>query len=138
MKTTLPPIWHDLMRAASVDTVDGRCAICGAPATNKHHIVPRSAGKLFDEYGHEVKKPTIRLCGGGNASGCHGLAHHHRLHFRCVPFELKQKSVEYFATRVWVLEFLITDEPCRYLEALEIQGWRNVKTKKPSKWVQEC
>jgi hypothetical protein len=50
-----------------------RCAWCGSPAHDKHHAVPRSRGG--------TNGPTIRLCGFGNASGCHGKAHAARLHF---------------------------------------------------------
>lgn len=50
------------------------CPFCGRPATNRHHIVPRSQG------GHDG--PTVAVCGLGNASGCHGMLHAHRLHLR--------------------------------------------------------
>lgn len=49
------------------------CCICGQPATNKHHAVPRSAG---GEGG-----PRVSVCGMGNTSGCHRLAHGHGLRF---------------------------------------------------------
>lgn len=52
------------------------CCVCGRPATNMHHVVPRSAG---GENG-----PTVPLCGLGSAAGCHALAHNNggRLSFR--------------------------------------------------------
>ena len=50
------------------------CPFCGRPATNRHHVVPRSQG------GHDG--PTVAVCGMGNASGCHGALHAHRLHLR--------------------------------------------------------
>lgn len=124
MKTTLAPMWHDLMDAPSLDNLEHTCVICGRPATDKHHIVPRSAGKYFDQYGREKKKPTVRLCGSGNTSGCHGLAHQHRLHFRYLTYEEKRKGT--FPVTRQRLEYLITDEPCDRLTALEMDGWRKV------------
>ena len=41
-------------------------------ATEKHHIVHRSQG------GKEG--PIVQVCGFGNAGGCHGLLHQHKLH----------------------------------------------------------
>ena len=117
-------MWHDLMEAPSIDNIEKRCAICGKPATDKHHIVPRSAGKLFDQYGHELKNPTVRLCGHGNTSGCHGLAHSHRLHFRYMTYEKKRKGM--YPQKIKQLEYLITDKPCDHIRALELDGWRKV------------
>lgn len=45
-----------------------RCAVCWAPADNNHHEPPLSQESKHDD--------TITLCGFGNSSGCHGLAHH--------------------------------------------------------------
>ena len=82
---TLPEILRPLMEGPSIETP--RCAVCGAPwPLNRHHIVRRGAGKLFRD-GREVPKPTVMLCGSGNGSGCHGLAHANRLHFRWVRAE---------------------------------------------------
>lgn len=102
------------MDAGDVETAC--CAVCGrAYPLNRHHMVPRSAGKLYRD-GVEIAKPTIVLCGNGNnlrdAWGrplCHGLAHHHMLHFRC-----RDEKVEY----------LFTDSPVDYLTALGLDGWR--------------
>lgn len=75
------------------------CVVCGRPATNMHHVIPND----------RKNSPALSLCGMGNASGCHGAAHAHRLHFR-------------FTDR-W--EYMWTDEPLDELDASEIQeGWR--------------
>ncbi|WP_314785064.1 hypothetical protein [Olsenella uli] len=108
--TTLPELLWPLMDGMSL-TLD-RCAVCGKPwPLNQHHVVRRGAGRLY-RGGVEVSKPTVTLCGSGNASGCHGLAHANRLHFR-------------WAGR-W--EYLLCDEPTRYQEALEMDGWRAIRT----------
>lgn len=52
------------------------CCVCGKPATNHHHVVPK--GKGGSKYASLI--PTVPLCGNGNMSGCHGLAHKKRLH----------------------------------------------------------
>ena len=52
-----------------------RCAICGAPATNSHHVIQKGMGGTA----YESRIPTIKLCGSG-VTGCHGLAHEKRLH----------------------------------------------------------
>lgn len=41
------------------------CRLCGAPATNLHHIVPRSQG------GDDVEANLVEVCGSGT-TGCHG------------------------------------------------------------------
>lgn len=80
--TTLEPLLWPLMEGPSVDA--GRCVVCGAAwPLNRHHVVRRGAGRLWRD-GREVPKPTLTLCGMGNASGCHALAHANRLHFRWV------------------------------------------------------
>lgn len=81
------------------------CVVCGRPAQNDHHVIPgaRHATREHPE------SPTLSLCGMGNASGCHGAAHAHRLHFR-------------FTDR-W--EYMWTDEPLKEDAAHEIvKGWR--------------
>lgn len=108
--TTLAPMYWPLMDGPSIFT--DHCVVCGARGQlNNHHVVRRSAGKLYRD-GIEVPKPTLTLCGFGNALGtaprlyCHGMAHHGRLHFR-------------YRGR-W--EFLVT-QPCKYADALEMDGW---------------
>ncbi len=60
------------------DADDGiHCAICGRPATNRHHIVQKGAGGVSDEM--ERRIPKARLCGSGT-TGCHGLVHAGKLH----------------------------------------------------------
>ena len=80
------------------------CVVCGRKATNKHHVIPRSHGGS--------NGPVLSLCGFGNQSGCHGLAHEYRLHFR-------------FTGR-W--EYLKTKKPTKYQNALESKGWRNCES----------
>ena len=79
------------------------CPFCGKPATNRHHIVPRSAGGK--------NGPTVTVCGMGNASGCHGKLHSHTLHLRYEDG--------------W--EYLETEEPTKYQTASEMDGWRAVR-----------
>lgn len=132
-KSTLPEFLVPLMDAPSM--IAGRCFICGRKFhLEQHHIVFRSAGKLF-KGGREVPKPTITLCGFGNnlrdANGrylCHGLAHHRMLHFRWVPSSPKRVnglSVDLYGSGR--LQFLKTDEPTDYLDALDMDGWMDVK-----------
>ena len=112
-KTTLAPIYWPLMSVPSVDT-GGRCAVCGRYGpTEKHHIVWRSWGELYGQ-GRKLEKPTITLCGWGNTSGCHGLAHQRMLHFR--------------VGESGRLEYLRTNSPVRYERALRMDGWREVYT----------
>ncbi len=120
-KTTLPPLWQPLMQGYTLK-ID-HCPVCGRTRPlEQHHPVKRSAGKLFDKRGREVKKPTITLCGFGNnlqdADGnylCHGLAHHDMLHFRWA--EGRYPSTGHY-------EYLLTDEPTKYQTAIELDGWR--------------
>ena len=92
------------------------CEVCGRSyPLNQHHIVFRSAGVLYDMNGERMPKPTITLCGFGNhlrdADGrlyCHGMAHHHMLHFR---------------NNGGHREYLITEEPMNEWDALKLEGW---------------
>ena len=130
MRDTLPEIWKELMKAPSLTFPC--CPICGRPGPlEKHHMVKRSAGKMFRD-GREMKKPTITICGFGNnlkdADGayyCHGLAHANRLHFKWVETRSRM-STSLFATRGGHVEYLITDEPVKYEKALEMDGWRRL------------
>ena len=54
------------------------CAICGRPASNAHHVIQKGMGGVSKETDKRI--PRIRLCGSGNASGCHGLVHQGKLH----------------------------------------------------------
>lgn len=90
-----------LMQAPSIEAYC--CPFCGKPATNRHHIVPRSQG------GHDG--PTVTVCGMGNASGCHGKLHDHRLHLR-------------WQGNRW--EYLETKEPTKYQNALSMEGWKKL------------
>lgn len=56
-----------------------RCLVCGKPAHDHHHVIPKRMGGR----NREIEKliPTVTLCGFGNTSGCHGLAHEGRIEF---------------------------------------------------------
>lgn len=123
---TLPEILRPLMRGTSM--MLNHCAICGRTyPLNNHHIVRRGAGKMY-RCGVEIPKPTITLCGSGNTSGCHGLAHQNRLHFRWV--EEKQPDAQYCVPVIpaghW--EYIICDEPTKYGDALEMKGWKKLRS----------
>lgn len=115
-KTTMDPLLHPLMDLQNI--TPGYCVICKRTyPTEKHHIVPRSAGELYRD-GKKLKKPVIELCGfGNNLNGsdgkpyCHGLAHSRMLHFRANEGRL---------------EYLKTDHPTKYQDALEMDGWQTV------------
>lgn len=77
------------------------CVICGAPADNKHHVIP---GRRKDP-----RVPLLRLCGSGTI-GHHGAAHARTLHFRW--------------NDGW--EYLTTDEPMKYEYAIVLPGWRRI------------
>lgn len=133
---TLPEYLRPLMDGASVSLP--RCAVCGRPGPlEQHHVVRRGAGRLY-RAGVEVPKPTITLCGfGNNLAGpdgrpwCHGLAHANRLHFRWVRGPTKAGNfgtcarVDSSVGGHW--EYLVADEPCGYLEALRMDGWRPLR-----------
>ena len=119
--TTLPAMYQPMMGKPSVRMA--RCAVCGRTwPLEQHHVVFRSAGKMFVE-GRELEKPTITLCGFGNnlkdADGreyCHGLAHHRRLYFRWVDDDAIACAGHW--------EYIRLDEACDYLTALRMDGWR--------------
>ena len=119
--TTLPAMYQPMMGKPSVRMA--RCAVCGRTwPLEQHHVVFRSAGKMFVE-GREIEKPTITLCGFGNnlqdADGreyCHGLAHHRRLYFRWVDDDAIACAGHW--------EYIRLDETCDYLTALRMDGWR--------------
>lgn len=102
---TLPEYLRPLMEGVTVRTP--YCAVCGrVQPLNQHHVVRRGAGKMH-RGGREVEKPTVTLCGFGNnlhdADGreyCHGLN-----------------------TSGGHWEYLKTDEPVKYSEALKMDGW---------------
>lgn len=130
--TTVNALLLPMMGKPSV--VRDRCAVCGRTSPlNQHHVVRRSAGRAFDDSGHELKAPTVTLCGLGNglsdADGrefCHGRAHHGKLHFRWVKTVTKRSGAlsDTFTGGHW--EVLDTEEPCGYQEALGMEGWRRM------------
>ncbi len=91
-----------LMRGPSIESE--WCPFCGRPSTNRHHIVPRSRGGKDG--------PTVTVCGLGNASGCHGLLHQHRIH-------LDYDGGSWF--------WLLTDEPCKDEKADLMSGWEELR-----------
>lgn len=120
--TTMAPMWWPLMECPTIRL--DRCAVCGRSwPLNQHHIVKRSAGQLV-RGGVVIPKPTITLCGSGNASGCHGLAHQGRLHFRWVEADAGREGWYLTHVKGGHLEYLLTDEPESYLDALKMDGWR--------------
>lgn len=137
-KTTLARVYWPLMQGPSM--VAGRCFICGRRSPlEQHHYVWRSWGKFY-KGGVELRKPTITLCGFGNnerdANGrpyCHGLAHARKLHFRFIgPTDYSDYSRRHSIKRetAWGggrLQYLITEEPTDYMDALDMEGWRNVQ-----------
>lgn len=69
--------WGYLLDRPSVTATD-RCVVCGAPASDAHHVIEKGIGGTSGSI--ERRIPKLRLCGMGNASGCHGLVHQMRLH----------------------------------------------------------
>lgn len=95
---TLPEMLRPLMEGPSIETP--RCAVCGAPW------------------------PLNRLCGSGNGSGCHGLAHANRLHFRWVRAEQRFNRPAPPGSGHW--EYLLLPKPTKYADALAMDGWRRL------------
>jgi len=112
------PLMHLDPKVAEAIANSDRCVVCGrAYPLNRHHIVPRSAGELYED-GRKVEKRLIVLCGFGSnlsdADGrlyCHGRAHHRMLHFRNDRGRL---------------EFLELERPTDYLTALDCDGWEAI------------
>lgn len=112
-----PTLDLELRPLMDIDSIETEvCAICGRPSPiERHHIVWRSQGKLYDENGKERPKPTITICGFGNnlrdADGvvyCHGAIHHRMLHLR---------------NEGGRLQYLWTAYPTAYYRALDLPGW---------------
>lgn len=135
--TTLAQIWWPLMDGPSVETP--YCCVCGARyPLNRHHVVKRSAGNMYRN-GVKLPKPTVMLCGSGNASGCHGKAHAGKLHFRFVKDEYidgtqcftvqRNEDRRYWSPcRGGHWEFIEVEEPCKYQDALKLDGWERLHT----------
>ena len=114
--TTLPPILWPLMHISPdvVEQIENstQCVICGRNwPLNRHHIVRRGAGELY-ENGKKLRHVTIMLCGSGNTGGCHGKVHANMLHFRNDRGRL---------------EYAEFDEPTKYADALEMDGWEELE-----------
>lgn len=122
---TLPQLYRPLMDGCSVETP--YCCVCGATyPLNRHHVVKRSAGKIYRQ-GVEVPKPTLMLCGSGNTSGCHGKAHHNMLHFRWVPSNQPVSGFFNVTVKGGHWEYLETEEPVKYQKALDMDGWKPIR-----------
>lgn len=83
------------------------CQVCGAKATNSHHIAPLGMGgggrvfPLQTPMGLHMLKPSLMaVCGFGNASGCHGRIHQGEVNVRWVW------DSDEFAERWWNGDFL--------------------------------
>ena len=74
----LPNIGAKYVTARRYKLTTDTCAVCGARATNVHHIVPKRNGYTFALHNHELRSPLIALCGSGT-TGCHGLFHSGKL-----------------------------------------------------------
>lgn len=120
---TLPVYLRPLMEGPSVQA--RRCVVCGkAWPLNQHHVVRRSAGKLYKQ-GVELPKPTLTLCGNGNVSGCHGLAHQQRLFFRWVPEQVEQHGYDMVRLPSGHWEYREFKEPTKALKAYGTKsGWK--------------
>ncbi|MBQ9621224.1 MAG: hypothetical protein IJR41_04735 [Atopobiaceae bacterium] len=88
------------------------CALCGRPASNAHHIVPKGMGGgsatlylPYDSHGIILRSPLMAVCGMGNASGCHKALHDGRIKVRWVWDE------ERFAEWWWKGHFFENHEP---------------------------
>lgn len=133
---TMPVQYWPNMMGPSVRKT--HCVCCGAALPNggeQHHVVFRSHGELYNARGRKMEKPTLTLCGFGNSCGCHGLAHSRRLHFRYVTKQMEHTFAEksigdsplWGSTLGGHWEFLVTDEPTEYIDALELEGWQRIR-----------
>lgn len=110
-RSTLEPMWWPLMRGPTVKRE--WCVVCGRTyPLNQHHPVKQSGGNLMGRDGIPLEKPTLTLCGSGNTSGCHRLAHEGRLFFR-------------YEDGQW--EYLLTREPVKAQKAFGMEGWRRIR-----------
>lgn len=82
------------------------CAVCGAPATNRHHVVFKGMGGRSKAI--EGRIPLVSLCGMGNTGGCHGLVHSRKLFMDWRDG--------------WV--YLLCDEPTKIDDAMRADGWK--------------
>lgn len=124
---TLPAYLRPLMEGQSIQA--SCCVVCGASGPlNQHHVVRRGAGNMY-RGGVKLPKPTLTLCGSGNTSGCHGLAHQNRLFFRWVKTDqpmgstLSLRAVTCYGGH-W--EYLVTEEPVKALSAYGMDGWQRL------------
>ena len=50
------------------------CVCCGRPATNSHHVAPKSRGHFFELHGKIMRTALFAVCGSGT-TGCHNGFH---------------------------------------------------------------
>lgn len=111
------------MRGTSVSNAQGLCVVClRAPATDRHHVVFRSAGG--------GDGPLLSLC-----RDCHERAHQRRLHFRWVDGPWTRGRSHYdneggfdvCLARGGHWEYLLTRSATKYEAALKSSGWRPLR-----------
>ncbi len=85
------------------------CAVCGTPCNNRHHVIQKGIGGVSAAV--ERRIPKVPLCGSG-CTGHHGMVHAKRLHLR-------------YENGEW--QYLMTDEPTKYSDALEMGGWKRCR-----------
>lgn len=85
------------------DMVQRYCAVCGRPATDKHHEPPKGLGGIGKK---GTEPPVISLC--DNFTGCHAMRHRHELEFKhdeAFGWMWRGKSATGIVARIWT--------PCR-------------------------
>ncbi len=131
--TTLSQELQPLMEGTSISL--NHCAICGRSwPLNNHHIVRRSQG-VFYRAGVKIPKPTITLCGSGNTSGCHGLAHQNRLHFRWVKSAQPADTYGMKTISAGHWEYVLCECSTKYRDALKRTGWKRIYVSGDELWT---
>ncbi len=111
------------MRGVSVSNAQGLCVVClRAPATDRHHVVFRSAGG--------GDGPMLSLC-----RECHERAHQRRLHFRWVDGKWQwgrnpgdnPGGYDVSVARGGHWEYLFTRSATKYADALKSRLWRPLR-----------
>lgn len=70
-----PSIGAEYTGGARYERTQPRCAVCGRPATNVHHLAGRGGFDLDTPRGSwRLRSPLIALCGSGT-TGCHDGFH---------------------------------------------------------------
>lgn len=92
------------------------CCVCGRPATNCHHVVPRRNGERIIRGLYTLRSPLIVVCGSGTC-GCHGDIHDGRLK---VTWEWDEEEWE----RQWVSGKLLREHGPHSPELYWYGQWR--------------